>query len=342
VRRSRVPRAVRPLLESDEPSIRWKARVRVLGEPRDTTAVRDLERRVRSSPLVAGLLAPGGVPGKPGTARGVYHYWQGRHWILAALSDLGYPRGDPALAPLRDRALKLWLRPGYFRSLEVRSRAEARWKDGVPVIRGRARRCASQQGNALLYSVELGFLDDRTRELAGLLERWQWPDGGWNCDLDPGADTSSFHESLHPMLGLHQFAQVTGDPAARRASERAREVYLSRRLFRRRSDGKVMQPRFLQFHYPRYWHYDLLGGLVAMARVGALTDPRCREALDWLEDAELPGGGWPLEARYFRYSPTMVPYGDSVEWGRPNARRANPWVSADALHVLNVAGRLAS
>lgn len=314
----------------------------MLGKSRRSASVRALEEAVRRSPQVRALVAPAGVRGRPGTSRGVYHYWQGRHWILAALADLGYPAGDPELGPMRDRALDLWLRPLYARSFEATSRAAVPGRVGVPVIRGRARRCASQQGNALLYSVELGFLDGRTDELARLLERWQWPDGGWNCDRDPAADTSSFHETLHPMLGLHRYAEATGDRAARRAAERAREVFLSRSLFRRRSDGKVMQARFLQLHYPRYWHYDLLGGLVAMVRMGAIADPRCRPALDWLEAQELPSGGWPLLARYFRYSPSMVPYGDSYDWGRPRPRVANPWVTADALWVLSAAGRVAA
>jgi hypothetical protein len=342
VARRRIPRAARSLLDSEVPALRWKVRVRVLGESRRSSTIRALEQQVRSSLQVRALLAPSAYRSVPGTSRAVYHYWQGAHWILAALADLGYPPGDPMLLPLRQRTLDLWLRPLYSQSFQATSRASAYRKVGVPIVRGRARRCASQQGNALLSSLELGLLDERNDELVRLLERWQWPDGGWNCDKDPDADTSSFHETYHPMLGLHRYGEITGDRDARRAAERAREVFLSRSLFRRRSDGNVMQSRFLTFHYPRYWHYDLLGGLVAMARMGSLSDPRCREALDWLEEQELPTGGWPLQDRYYRYSPTMIPYGDSFEWGRPSARSANPWVTADALWVLSAAGRLAT
>jgi hypothetical protein len=335
-----VPRAARPLLDSPVPSLRWKVRVRVLGESRRSAPIRALEKQVWDSDQVRALLAPGARRYRPGTNRAVYHYWQGAHWILATLADLGYPAGDASLAPLRKRTLDLWLRPLYANSFETSARYDPRAREGVPVIQGRARRCASQQGNALLSSVDLGFLDERTEQLAGLLEMWQWPDGGWNCDRDPDADTSSFHETLHAMVGLHRFAQETGDRPARTAAARAKEVFLSRSLFRRRSDGKVMRSGFLKLHFPRYWHYDVLGGLVAMTRVGALSDPRCREALDWLEDRELPTGGWPLEARYFRFSKDFIPYGDSFDWGRPRARTPNPWVTADALWVLREAGRL--
>ena len=46
----------------------------------------------------------------------------------------------------------------------------------------RARFCASMEGNAIWYSIRLGLDDERTAQLAQRLVRWQWPDGGWNCD----------------------------------------------------------------------------------------------------------------------------------------------------------------
>jgi hypothetical protein len=49
----------------------------------------------------------------------VYAKWQGAHWVLSALVDLGYPAGDVALAPMRDRVVKAEAR--YYRqSTEVK------------------------------------------------------------------------------------------------------------------------------------------------------------------------------------------------------------------------------
>jgi hypothetical protein len=39
-------------------------------------------------------------------------------------------------------------------------------------------------------------------------------------------------------------------------------------------------------------------------------------------------------------SPTIALHHDSVDWGGTSTRRANPWVTADALTVLRAAGRL--
>ena len=45
----RRPSALRALLASDEPSVRWKARVGVLGEDPDSVAIRRLRAQVRRS-----------------------------------------------------------------------------------------------------------------------------------------------------------------------------------------------------------------------------------------------------------------------------------------------------
>ena len=273
---------------------------------------------------------------------GIYRYWQGSHWVLASLADLGYPAGDPALAPFLDRALSMWTDPRYDRTFRATPETAKSYPKGVPLLRGRYRRCASQQGNALLYAVRLGPLDERAHRLARLLQRWQWDDGGWNCSRSPDAHTSSFMETLTPMRGLAAYAARAGSTSARRAAERAAEVFLERRLFRRRSDGRVMRPDFVRLHYPLYWHYDVLGGLKGMAEVGRLDDPRCREALDWLEERELPAGGWPADARYYRVSREYRFGAEFVDWAAPGQGRRNDWVTTDALYVLRAAGRLAA
>jgi len=55
-----------------------------------------------------------------------------------------------------------------------------------------------------------------------------------------------------------------------------------------RTDGKMISPHWVRPKYPRYWHYDMLGGLVAMAEMGLIKDARCADALNLLERKELP------------------------------------------------------
>src|SRR5881392_1966426 len=304
------------LLASADPSIRWKTRVQVLGEDPNSKSIRLLREEIRSSSTVRALLSRRDQLGRPGTRRQVYYKWQGLHWVLASLADLGYPEGDESLHPLRDRVLELWLGPSYFHEFAARTEAEAYRGRGVPLMRGRYRRCASQQGNALYSLLTLGIADERVHSLVERLLHWQWPDGGWNFDRHPEADTSSFMETLLPMLGLAAHARDHPSAGLSGAIDRASEVFLRRRLFRRATNGAIIHADFVTLHYPRYWHYDILGGLTAMARLGKIRDLRCVEALDLLEAKRLPDGGWPAERRYFKVRPrTFVANSDYVDWG---------------------------
>ncbi len=311
-----------------------------MGAHRSTPEVRRLEGDVQRSARVRALLSRRDAAHRAGSSGGIYRYWQGIHWVLASLADMGYPEKDPGLDPLIDRALSMWTHPHYDRTVRATAETVRGVRDGVPLLRGRYRRCASQQGNALLYASRLRTPDARADHLAQLLVRWQWEDGGWNCSRAADAHVSSFMETLSPMRGLAAYAARTGSSVARRAARRASEVFLERSLFRRRSTGAVMRSRFLQFHYPLYWYYDVLGGLKGMVEVGRIGDPRCREALDWLESRELPGGGWPVDARYYRVSPDYRFGCEFVDWGAPSRTRRNDWVTTDALYVLGAAGRL--
>jgi hypothetical protein len=193
-----------------------------------------------------------------------------------------------------------------------------------------------------LWSIlKLNLADERTPDFVERLLHWQWPDGGWNCDRDPAADTSSFMETLLPMQGLAVYGRAYRKPAATKAARAAAEVFLRRRMFKRATNGKVIAPDFVALHYPLYWHYDFLAGLKGMMRIGALDDPRCVDALDLLEERRLPEGGWPAEKRFYKVSPkTFVVNSDYVDWGGTSRVRMNEWVTADALAVLRSAGRL--
>ncbi len=327
------------LLASDDASVICKVRTGVLDEDPNSRTIQQLRVRIRKGRIVKALLSRRDANGRIASKRNVYDKWQGAHWVFAALADIGYPEGDATLEPLRDQVFEFWLRESYFEEFEARSRASAYGRPGVPVMEGRHRRCASQQGNALLSAARLGLLNDESKRLVERLLYWQWPDGGWNCDKNPTADSSSFMETVLPMRGLAEYAKQKKHAAAGKAARRAAEVFLCRQLYQRQSNGKVISPSFVALHYPNYWHYDVLAGLTAMAEMDLLGDRRCTAALDLLEAKELPAGGWPAEARYYKTSRELANGNDYVDWGGASKRVMNPWVTADALRVLHAAGR---
>jgi hypothetical protein len=328
------------LLKSDEPSVRWKVRTEVLREPSDSAALRRLREQIRQSPRARALLRDRGPDRRSPVRRGVYAKWQGAHWVLAALADLGYPPGDDALRALADQVQEAWLAEEFYQEFEAGSKADAYTHRGVPLMRGRYRRCASQQGNALRSLCVLGLANHRTPQLAERLLHWQWPDGGWNCDKNPTADTSAFAETLLPMRGLSAYANTHANSEAYQGARRASQVLLSRRLLFQRATGELIHQEFTRLHHPLYWHYDVLGALRGLAELGAIADDRCADALDLLESKRLADGGWPAERRYYKTSTEFASGHDYVDWGGTNTRHLNEWTTADALYVLREANRL--
>ena len=93
------------LLESDEPSIRWKIRVNVLGEDRCSTEIQSLEREIKGSSRVKALLHKEDSTGILRNAKNIYDKWQGTHWVLMTLADIGYPQGDESLRTFGQRCI---------------------------------------------------------------------------------------------------------------------------------------------------------------------------------------------------------------------------------------------
>ena len=307
---------IRRLLDSPEPTIRYKARL-IAGHVAATREMVALRMEIPGGRTASALLAARDAKGElPFSA---YAKWHGPHWVLTMLGELEYPPGDDSLWPIYEQAIE-W----------VMARRQCDMRMVTPV-----RCCGSIEGNAIWYSLKLGFADDRTDRLVERLLAAQWPDGGWNCDGSATGLVSSFNETCIPMRGLSLYARERGCAAAGAAAERASEVFLCRRLYRRRSDGNVMDHRFTKIHYPAYWHYDFLVGLKVMAETGFIGDPRCADPLDLLESKRLPDGGFPAEASYSQKSDKST-----VDWGPGGKTRSNDFATLDALYVLKAAGRL--
>jgi hypothetical protein len=307
--------AVEWLLQCDEPAIRHLTRRDLLDEPSDE----DLAQVV-AGPAVTALLSgqqeDGGFGGDP------YRKWTGAHWRLVALAELEAPADDPRVAAAAELVLE-WI------SADLRHRR--REVDGLP------RAHASIHGNALGACTRLGLADDpRTQRLAEAIISWQWPDGGWNCSTNARGHRSSFHESHRTAWGLREYAVATGHEDSRAAADRAVELFLEHRVFRRSGTGEPIHPRWMKIVYPSYWHYDVLSGLTVLAGTGRAADARAADALDHLEAQRRPDGSWQPQARWWR-PPTSRANPDVVDWGQLN--RPSPMLTLTALRVLKAAGR---
>ena len=305
------------LLASREPAVRALTHRDLLGR-----RSRAEEAAVLDGPAVRALLAgqqpDGGFGGHP------YNKWVGAHWRLVSLVELGIPASEPRAVAALETVLAWLTGSGHVR--------------GVPIIAGLARRCGSQEGNALAVACRLGRANDpRVEQLATSLVGWQWPDGGWNCDRNADAHRSSFNETLAPMWGLHAYAEATGDTDAARAADRAAELFLEHRLFRALSTGERINDEWLTPHWPPYWHYDSLQALVVLARMGRAADPRAADAIGELQARRHTDGRWHGSKKYWNPpTPGGRRAAEAIDWAKDDL--GDRMTTLRAMTVLRAAG----
>jgi hypothetical protein len=299
------------LLDSD-PAIRWQVlRDLADGAPEEVAAERArVEKEGWGARLLAhedpdGLWAggacfpagyTGGEPGQP---------WTPTMHTLQTLRILGL---DPACASAR-RAIELVTENGRW------EHDAERYFDGEvePCINGRVIETGAY------FGVDVSPIVERI-----LVERLA--DGGWNCEAENGSVRSSFDTTLTVLDGLLGFERATGGSAAVLEARRGAEEYLlERNLFRRRSTGEVIDPAYLDFAFPYYWHYDVLRALDYFRRAGGDPDPRMAEAVDLVRSKRQLDGRWLLD----RVHPGRVWFDIEDGVGRPSR-----WNTLRALRVL--------
>lgn len=314
----------------DNPVVAYRARRLLAGESEKSPAMRTLRRAIGESKMAQDLLR-----GLRMERWSPYRKWQGPHWTLYSLAEIGYPTGDKALLPMRRRVFDWMFSPAFLKPPSTAI---------YPDQPERPRRCASMEGNAIWSQCVLGIVDEeRLPLLVDRLLGMQWPDGGWNCDKRPGARTSSVQETLLPLRGLAAWYRATGDDRVQRAAKRAAEFLLQRRLLWRKKDGALIEPEWGgpvdKIHYPIRF-YDVLSALLVMTEMGMVRDQRCLAALDMLESKRLDDGAFPVEWTNARRADRIETRGTYADWGPRHKKMGNPLVTIDALYVLNEAGRL--
>jgi hypothetical protein len=159
----------------------------------------------------------------------------------------------------------------------------------------------------------------------------QLPDGGWNCEVENGATVSSFGTTINVLEGLLEHGRATGGSAeVQEARRRGEEYMLERRLFRRKSTGEVIDPTWLQFSFPTWWHYDVLRGLDYLREAQLEPDARISEAIGVVESNRDSEGRWPLQNAHDGEAYFEMEDGE----GKPSR-----WITLRALRVRRWAGR---
>jgi hypothetical protein len=314
------------LLKSDEPAIRYRTRTWLLGESERAPKVRRDRKEAWDGPIVSTLL-----DFTDEAKKDPYRKWWGMHWRLVSLAYFGLPVDRPDIRAKLHKGINrelAWIADP--RRLEAPQRLR---KDGLFLSD------ASMEGNALYVAARLGHAEDeRLVPLVQALLKWQWPDGGWNCDGAASGYRSSFHESWATAIGLASYHYATGNADALAAAHRTAELLLEHRLFKSLKTGEPIHPSFVALHWPAYWHYDFLGGLRVLRAVdvGMLRDPRATDALDLLESKQLGDGTFQAGRAWFQRLTTATSAVDVVDWGKG---RPSEMLTLHALSILKAAGR---
>jgi hypothetical protein len=300
------------LLDSD-PSIRWQVMRDLTHEPADVIAAE--RSRVATEGWGARLLAlqaPDGL-------------WGGRPWsqdwtdtfhVLELLRHFGL---DPESEGAR-RAVGLVREHVTWRVPEF----ETPWSDNR-FFEGEVEPCIN--GNVVTTGSYFGV--DMTPLVVRLLAE-QLPDGGWNCEVERGATVSSFGTTINVLEGLLEHEQsVGGSAGVGEARRRGEEYLLERRLFRRKSTGELIDPTWLQFSFPTWWHYDVLRGLEYLRDAKVKADDRVAEAIAVVENDRDPDGRWPLQNPYAGEAHFQMEDGEGKpsRWNTLRAMRALDWFS---------------
>jgi len=266
------------LLDSD-PAIRWQVMRDLAHEPADVVAAE--RARVAAEGWGARLLvlqAPDGA----WSGRAWSHDWTDTFHVLELLRWLGLDPGSrqarQAVGLVRDHIT--WRDPDF----------ETPWADNR-FFDGEVEPCIN--GNVVATGSYFGV------DVASLVDRLlgeQLADGGWNCEVENGATVSSIETTINVLEGLLEHERAIGGSARVGEARRRGEAYLlERRLFRRKTTGEVIDPGWLRFSFPHWYHYDVLRGLDYLRSAGVRPDEGVAEAIRVVEDNRGPDGRWPLQ-----------------------------------------------
>jgi hypothetical protein len=301
------------LLESD-PAIAWQAMRDLTDAP--PAAIAAERARVSREGIGAAILSQQNSDGA--WRRDGAPAWLPTLFTMQLLRATGVDRMDPVV----ERAVMLPER--NLRWSDHNNRWDLRSPEfgGNPFFGGEVEPCIN--GGVLALG---GYFGRPNESLARRLLSEQLEDGGWNCEA-PKSARSSFHTTICVLEGLLEYERAVGSVPEMAAARRRGEGYLlARGLFRRLSNGEVVDPEFLGFGYPPRYEYDVLRGLDYLRSAGVAPDARVAEAVEVVRERRQPDGRWFLDRTH--EEAIAVPLGERVDepsgWNTLRALRVLRW-----------------
>ncbi|HOT43372.1 MAG TPA: prenyltransferase/squalene oxidase repeat-containing protein [Spirochaetota bacterium] len=324
------------LLDESDPSISYLTRRDILEDDR----CNDLYPKIAESPEFVKLL------GKTGNILGDQKnydlYYSGTVWCFAEAVERGLDRRSPVIRETAEFIVSRCQTPDGGFSLK--------WKPRVEL--------ACRTGDMIRLLVKAGFDDNNVRNGITWITSHQRHDGGWlHCPLAgmcdqfrlilfnrPGkglaresnnAVKSCFYATIACSMALAEYAEKTGSRANDHILKKAADFFLKRSLFKN-SGNEPIRPRsswnrdFRLLGYPVMSQYDILYGLLFIARAGFLGDRRAGEAFNLVMSKQNGDGTWNMEnAR------TGMMYGNEP---KKHAGKKSNWVTLQVMRLLKLHG----
>jgi hypothetical protein len=323
------------LLEESDPSIRFLTRKEILEEG----GMDSYTRVVESSEIKRLVNRSGNLLGDK---KNFDLFYRGVMWCFAEAVERGLDSRTPLVRESAEFILASSQTPSGGFSLNWNPRTEI----------------ACRSGDMVKYMVRAGLDDDRMEKGIAWIAGAQRHDGGWlhcplagTCDQirlimlkKPGSGlnretdpevTSCFYATIACSMALVEFAGRTGTERYTEHIAKAAEFFLKRFLYKN-SCGEPIRPRggwnpdFRLIGYPVMSQYDILYGLLFIAKAGRISDRRTGEAFNLIMSKQNDDGTWNMES-----AGTGMLYGNDPK-GRIGKK--SKWVTLQAMRLLKLAG----
>lgn len=219
--------------------------------------------------------------------RGFYQpKWTSTHYSLLDLMQLGIAPDHPAI------------QASVMQVLTMHKAADG----GINPTKTRDKSDVCVSGMVLNYASYFAAPAAHLESIVDFLLAEHMQDGGFNCASNQqGAVHSSLHSTLSVLEGILAY-ETQGYSYRLQELKQAKasglEFILVHRLFRSHRTGEIIQPKFLQLHYPCRWLFDILRALDYFQAAKVNFDPRMQDAIDIVLKKKSVDGRWKLAAAH--------------------------------------------
>ncbi len=322
------------MLSRDDPSVRYAVLKEIFGEKN----LSDEYEQLLSSPMIRSLLGSS-EDGILGDRKKFDIYYLGTMWYFAEAVERGLDTRTEIVNKTADFIIEKTQMPSGGFTLN--------WKPETEI--------SCRTGDMVRYLIKAGYRGEAVDKGIGWILRNQRDDGGWlHCPISGFGDSFKLMLFKKPGNGLIREknrevkscfyatasclnALLDYEGAHGRYSDsirRGAEFFLRQNIYLNSKNRPVKSKKFWNrdfrlLGYPVLSQYDLLYGLLIIAKAGMIKDPRSGMAFNLLMSKQNSDGTWNLEN-----AQTGMLFGS----GKAPIGEKSGWVTLNVLRMLKFAG----